>query len=508
MRFLLWLFCPLLVATQVPAQPSHADSTNSPVFRSYRSRNPLPVPEETDATWQMWLTFMASQKANAGDVLAQHELGLRFLLGRGVAADTVKGAYWIQRAASRNLVPARFNLGILELNGWGVAWNPFEAYRQFEYCANTGMVEARYIVGLIYTENLVVPRDLVRARQWLAMAADSGYAPARDAIRQIEAMTRTQDSPDSTGVTAGLLFGGFEDDSSSARSDATLLRDALEQAGPEVRKALGIAGLADSSAQIDATTLSSLQSAAAAGSPEALSVIGRCYERGTLVRKDPVLAAMYYVRAIRLDYPRASEYLWRLLQEESFYGVLTAQAGEGNVNARYTWATLSAIGFGGVLFRHNVFITDQQALGFLRYNVQKQDPQSMIELGLWYYGGRAGTEDVERAVSLWRDAAGLGSAEAKLRIAVTTVRASRDSAAVREAVAVLTDASAGGSVLAQVALGYCYETGRGVARNTTEAVRLYRSGAQRGSQDAYRALRRMYDAVRPPDRAFEIPYGM
>ena len=44
------------------------------------------------------------EKANNGDASAQHELGIRYLLGRGFGVDTVKSAYWIQKAADRVLL--------------------------------------------------------------------------------------------------------------------------------------------------------------------------------------------------------------------------------------------------------------------------------------------------------------------------------------------------------------------------------------------------------------------
>jgi TPR repeat protein len=59
-------------------------------------------------------------------------------------------------------------------------------------------------------------------------------------------------------------------------------------------------------------------------------------------------------------------------------------------------------------------------------------------------------------------------------------------------------------VLAQVALGYCYETGSGVVPSDSEAARLYRAAAQRGSQDAYYALKRMHDRIRPANKEFQI----
>ncbi|HJN74928.1 MAG TPA: SEL1-like repeat protein [Myxococcota bacterium] len=41
---------------------------------------------------------------------------------------------------------------------------------------------------------------------------------------------------------------------------------------------------------------------------------------------------------------------------------------------------------------------------------------------------------------------------------------------------------------AQVALGWRYQTGSGVAKDLAEAVRWYRKAAQQGTTDAQRAL--------------------
>ena len=69
---------------------------------------------------------------------------------------------------------------------------------------------------------------------------------------------------------------------------------------------------------------------------------------------------------------------------------------------------------------------------------------------------------------------------------------------------VLEQAADDGSILAEMALAFCYERGIGVPTRTAEAVRLYRIAARRGSQDAYRALRRLHDGLRPDERRFHI----
>ena len=95
---------------------------DSPVFK----RRPLPQPpflQTSDVLEDIWQTFMVSRKANAGDPIAQHELGVRYLLGRGIEADSGMAAYWFGKAAAQSMLAARFNLGILSFNGWGGYFN-------------------------------------------------------------------------------------------------------------------------------------------------------------------------------------------------------------------------------------------------------------------------------------------------------------------------------------------------------------------------------------------------
>ena len=71
-------------------------------------------------------------------------------------------------------------------------------------------------------------------------------------------------------------------------------------------------------------------------------------------------------------------------------------------------------------------------------------------------------------------------------------------------VAILRSAASEGSLLAEFALGYAYEQGIGARKDLGEAASYYRTAASRGSQDAYRALRRMYDDLRPADPEFRV----
>jgi TPR repeat protein len=150
------------------------------------------------------------------------------------------------------------------------------------------------------------------------------------------------------------------------------------------------------------------------------------------------------------------------------------------------------------------FITDKQALEFLTRAASANHIQAMIELGLCYYSGRWVQEDRRQALVLWAKASAMGSREARLRIAALSVRTEKNAETLSATIAELEQAAQKGSVLAQVALGFCYETGTGVEKRIPEAVKWYRSSAQRGSQDAYYALKRLHDQIRPKDKEFQI----
>ena len=135
------------------------EHSDSPVYKNYRNPSPSAQLKRSDIDYNLMHIFMLERKAYGGDVAAQHELGLRYLLGEGVEADTLKGAFWIRRAAEQNSADAQYNLGILEFNGMGIPWNPFDAYKLFLAAAQHGMGESQYILSMFLTENLVVPRN-------------------------------------------------------------------------------------------------------------------------------------------------------------------------------------------------------------------------------------------------------------------------------------------------------------------------------------------------------------
>jgi len=129
--------------------------------------------------------FLLVKEANNGDPFAQHELGLRYIMGNGFSADTALGISWLKRAVKSGIPAAHFNYAIMCLNGVGVEWNPFEAFYHVKFAANAGLPEGMYLLGVLYTDNLIVSRNLNLAFAWLNKSANAGFLPAKQVIEEI-----------------------------------------------------------------------------------------------------------------------------------------------------------------------------------------------------------------------------------------------------------------------------------------------------------------------------------
>jgi uncharacterized protein len=498
-RTVLLVVC--LCGATFAAGPASSDAfaqekKEGPAFKNYHPPDQIPLLPQTDIIAEMSQAFVVARKAAAGDPVAQHELGIRYLWGRGVEADTVRAAYWIAKAAEQGMGTARFNLAILTYNGWGISWNPFESYRQFYLSAEQGMPEAEFVVAQFLKENLVVPRNDEEAAKWARKSAADGYAPAKKALPDFE---RAAHAPDTTATKLTLL--PFAEDTLRL-NDRTLLTTALAEGGPELRQALGMSKLLEGEAERDSVTDRALHAAADAGSPEALAVLGRYAEKGA--QRDPVAAVAFYVRALRLGSPQAGSLLLTLLQEKSAMSALRSRAEHDEPMAQFAWAGLIGLGLESQLYAQQMYITPQQALALLQKSARAGYVPAKIELGLCAFAGRWVEEDHPRAFALWREAAAAGSRDAAVRLAMVTLRETHDSTQIQAAVDTVALSADAGSVLAEMALGYCYETGVGVQVRPAIAARYYRSAAVRGSADGMRALRRMVDALRPSGKEWQI----
>lgn len=461
---------------------------------------------------ELWDAFVLMRKANAGDANAEHELGLRYLIGKNFTADTVKAAGWIRKAADRNLPSARYNLGVLLNNGWGLAWNPFEAFRHFRYAAEQGMAEAEYVYGLMLTDNLVVSRDYPEAYRWVKAATDSGYAPAKELLSEFEkrgitSWVQNEVSSDSANIhQPSRKRGGRSQtmpiqplplslvpDTSEPPDDKALLRDAILE-HPEKKTTTTLSDSIVVPDSLDDMTKQRMIGAAEAGSPEALVIVGRWYEEGRVMQRDLVRASACYLRALRYGSPWAPKLLWKITEEKSYRPLLLQRVEKRDPIAEFVWAGLVALG----VERQT---TEEQALEMLEDAADQGYKEAIVDLAIRYFSGTWVSKDPETGRMLLERA---GNLEARIRLWMIELEAKTGDTLGPSIIGELRRACDNGSVLAQAMLGYCHRKGVGVPVDIPQAISFYRKAAQRGSGIAYSALRQMYDEIRPNNPEFRI----
>jgi uncharacterized protein len=489
------------------------DSTRSEAFKDNQPRRHVVIRAKYPS-YSLIAGYLLVTEANRGDPFAQQELGIRYLLGIGFPADTVKAIYWIRKSADQHLPAAKFNYGILLYNGVGVPWNPFDAFQNFKSAADAGLPESQFAVGLLYTDNLAVNRDMNKAYRFFKLSAEADYKPAKEALLQ---MIRSGFRPPTDSLTKSevdkitakkfedaplinpnwdLDFYDFDSKKEKTNKTAKEITDLLDKKPEDLKRYFGLDELTPATMPKDSSGKGLLTFAAESGSPEALLIFARSYEEGAITEKDPVLAASYYMRAYRLGSMKAGQHLYQMIQSNEFETMLTQRVSKNEPDALYAWAGISALGFESKL-------SDEQALEFLKKAVGKNHIPSMIEMGILYSSGKLVKKDLKKAVEYWTMAKDLGSKEAAVRIALSSIVDST-SKNVSTDIEVLKKIADEGSVFAQTALGFCYEKGEGIKENKALAVKFYRKAAQRGNEAAYNSLKRMHDEIRPYDEEYKI----
>ncbi|MBX3008879.1 MAG: sel1 repeat family protein [Melioribacteraceae bacterium] len=504
--------CLILLSTLFVENNFAQDSTRSEAFRENFSRR-QPLIKAKYPSYSLIAGYLLVSEANRNDPFAQHELGIRYLLGNGFSADTVKAIYWIRKAVDQNLPAARFNYGIMLYNGIGVPWNPFEAFQNFKAAAVSGLAEAQLALGLIYTDNLTVSRNLNESYRYLKLATQANNKDAKLALDQllksgfipslqadsidIQVNKTADESSNLMNTNWELDYFDFESgDKSNELNNEEFIKNLIEKDKAELKKYLGINEVGDSLHIKDTTSVGLINYAAEIGSPEALLIIGRCYELGYLFEKDLVRSSISYLRSYRLGSFKAGESLFKMSQNPLFISILQKGVKDNFSEAKFIYSALAALGF-------NNQITSEQALALLQSAAKANHIPSLIEMGLLHSLGTIVPKDKNKAIEYWTIAKDLGSREANIRMALLSLTDSSVQKSENE-INTLIQLANEGAVLAQTALGYCFENGIGVNENKAQAVKYYRNAAQRGNQTAFYSLKKIYDDIRPDNELFRI----
>jgi len=121
----------------------------------------------------------AAKKATAS------EMGVQYLLGRGVPQDDSKAFHYFSQAANDDEDPlAQNELAYLYMSGKGTTKDDKKSFYYYQKAANQGLASAQYNLAILYQNGIGTEPNQALAKEWLEKSAAHGFEPARKALSQ------------------------------------------------------------------------------------------------------------------------------------------------------------------------------------------------------------------------------------------------------------------------------------------------------------------------------------
>ncbi|HWA68828.1 MAG TPA: tetratricopeptide repeat protein [Rhizomicrobium sp.] len=132
-----------------------------------------------------------------GNPVAQNNLGIMYLDGKGVPQNTSEAVRYLSLSAAAGSSLGQNNLGGLYRDGKGVPRDYGKAAQWFAASASQGNSAGMYNLGLMYEMGQGMKAEPFHAYMWYALAADQGNMPNaaahRDALfRRMTPAAQTQ----------------------------------------------------------------------------------------------------------------------------------------------------------------------------------------------------------------------------------------------------------------------------------------------------------------------------
>lgn len=105
----------------------------SVAFADFEAGNRAYADRDYDTAFKEWLPL-----AEAGDPIAQSNIGFMYRKGRGIPLDEKEAVKWYRRAAEQGFPEAMTNLGYMYDEGRGVEQDLVESYKWFLLAAERG----------------------------------------------------------------------------------------------------------------------------------------------------------------------------------------------------------------------------------------------------------------------------------------------------------------------------------------------------------------------------------
>ena len=124
-------------------------------------------------------------RAEAGDAVAQYNLGMLYSAGLGTPVNHKEAMKWYRMAAEQGDADAQNNIGIMYYQGQGVGKNYSQAFHWYDLAAEQGHVAAQYNIGIMYEQGIGTEKNRAKAKQWFLRAAQQGYEPAKKRLENL-----------------------------------------------------------------------------------------------------------------------------------------------------------------------------------------------------------------------------------------------------------------------------------------------------------------------------------
>jgi TPR repeat protein len=383
------------------------------------------------------------QAAELNNADAMTALGNAYLQGaRGRSKDPVVARKWFEKAAALGNELAMHRLGLLYQNGDGVAKNIGEARQWYEKAALLNDSFAMNQLGRLYEDGNGVLKDYATARSWFEKAAALNNAVAMRNLGNL--------FENGWGVAQNYA------EAHKWYQKATELADApaMNQLGLIYKNGKGVA-------KDHAEARRWFEKAAALNNALAMTNLGVMYTNGEGVAQDYTQARKWFGQAAALN-NAAAMFNLGILYENGQGGPLDL------VEARNWYEKAATLNSAEAMNRLGIFYRDGKGVAKTLVEARKwfnqaavlNHPTAMMNLGLLYStnGSDAG-KDYLQALNWFEKAAALNQAGAMYQ------------------------------------LGLFYENGLSVPKNRETAITWYRKAAERGDEEAKKALIRLGEAT-------------
>ncbi len=434
--------------------------------------------------------------ARHGDREAMYQLGLCYANGDGVDRDMEKAVKWWRKA---NLSNGNYQLGLCYAKGDGVDVNMQEAVNCWKR-AGKNHAEAQYQLGLCYEIGQGTELNKSQAARYFGRAALIGH---KDAVKRLFHLV------DEGYVEAKYYLACCYSNGVGVSPDINqaiaLFVQVAQQSVAQHKKHHPDDFLPPPSSDLGSESAKDrLQDIAQKGNAEANYQLGSCYENGWGDNKDDGKAAKWFGHAAQLGHSKAFAKLRPLAEEKC------------DLEAQYQL---------GLCYKNGLGVQRDYslALKWLEYAAQKlhrgalkdlginfsHESQALYGLGLYFFEGRGGKKDIDRAIELFRRAAEDDNEDAKYYLGLCYkngwgVELDRNQAVKWFSVAVtqgqlkafyeLQSFATDGDAEAQCEIGDCYYYGHieDVGRDLAEAVKWYTKSAEQGYAAAQYSLGECY----------------